>query len=215
MVRTTKDPEERRVEIIDAALTLFRRKGFDQTLVSDIVKELGVAQGTFYYYFKSKEEVLDALIHRELVEDEGFVQDAIDRGVPALEITKLALRRFLRLWSEYNGRLPCLLVFEIGDQRLVERMQRQYMDRVTNYIRKIVEKGVAEGTMKVTWLDETASVLHNLLDGLIDAMRAGADSESLARRAMVIEPMFCGGLGLPDGSFSFRELFCDMGRPQT
>jgi len=50
MPRKTKPPEERKVELIDAAERLFSAKGYDETAVSDIVRDLNIAQGTFWYY---------------------------------------------------------------------------------------------------------------------------------------------------------------------
>ena len=64
MARITKDPVVRRNEIIDAAEKLFYSVGYDETSVSDIVKAIGVAQGTFYNYFTSKDAVLEALVQR-------------------------------------------------------------------------------------------------------------------------------------------------------
>jgi len=61
-IRITKKPEERRKELISIAEQLFIKKGYEQTAVSDIVKKANVAQGTFYYYFKTKEEILDSII---------------------------------------------------------------------------------------------------------------------------------------------------------
>ncbi len=49
MVRISKDPEERKNEIVDAAEELFVTKGYEKTSISDIVKKVGVAQGLFYY----------------------------------------------------------------------------------------------------------------------------------------------------------------------
>ena len=49
IIRITKNPEERRKELIDIAERLFIKKGYEQTAVSDIVKKAKVAQGTFYY----------------------------------------------------------------------------------------------------------------------------------------------------------------------
>jgi len=60
--RVTKVPEERKQELIDTAERLFLEKGYEQTTVADIVREIEVAQGTFYYYFSSKEEILEAII---------------------------------------------------------------------------------------------------------------------------------------------------------
>ena len=64
--RVTKDPEERKQELIDAAERLFMERGYEATAVSDIVQEVGVAQGTFYYYFPSKEEILEAIIEKDM-----------------------------------------------------------------------------------------------------------------------------------------------------
>ncbi|AHG20382.1 transcriptional regulator [Chania multitudinisentens RB-25] len=61
MARTVKKPEIRRAEILHAAGNLFQTQGYETTSVDEIVRSAGIAKGTFYYYFKSKEEVLEAL----------------------------------------------------------------------------------------------------------------------------------------------------------
>jgi AcrR family transcriptional regulator len=66
MSRIVKDPEERRKELIDTAERLFIANGYQQTAISDIVKEVNVSQGTFYYYFDSKEDVLVAVLEKNL-----------------------------------------------------------------------------------------------------------------------------------------------------
>lgn len=63
-MRISKDAEERRNEILDAADTLFGQKGFDGTSTNDILDAVGIARGTLYYHFKSKEDIMDALIGR-------------------------------------------------------------------------------------------------------------------------------------------------------
>ena len=68
MARITKDSMVRMTEILDAAEELFYARGYHETAISDIVKSIGVAQGTFYYYFKSKDEILEALINRRISE---------------------------------------------------------------------------------------------------------------------------------------------------
>jgi AcrR family transcriptional regulator len=62
--RVTKPPEERRAEILDAAISLFREAGFDETTVQEIADASGVGTGTFYLYFPSKEHVLLAVHER-------------------------------------------------------------------------------------------------------------------------------------------------------
>jgi len=57
MTRIVKAPDVRRSELIACAQRLFYSKGYENTSVSDIVNEVGVAKGTFYYYFKSKQAI--------------------------------------------------------------------------------------------------------------------------------------------------------------
>lgn len=68
-MRRAKEPEVRRGEILDAAQKLFTEIGYAKTTVTDILNVHGLSKGVFYYYFKSKEEVMDAIIQR-IVEDE-------------------------------------------------------------------------------------------------------------------------------------------------
>lgn len=63
-MRTVKEPEVRRTEILDIAERLFYAKGYARCTVNEILEEAGIAKGTFYYYFASKEEVLDGVIRR-------------------------------------------------------------------------------------------------------------------------------------------------------
>ena len=62
--REIKPAEERRRDILDAALGLFAARGFNETTVSDIATEAGMATGTVYLYFPSKEDVLEGLHDR-------------------------------------------------------------------------------------------------------------------------------------------------------
>ena len=62
MPRVSKEPEKRKQDLVEAAKRLFMTKGYEQTAVSDIVKEIKVAQGTFYYHFKSKAEILEEVV---------------------------------------------------------------------------------------------------------------------------------------------------------
>lgn len=63
-MRRHKEPEVRKSELLDAAQKLFVEKGYTKTTVTDILNVHGLSKGVFYYYFKSKEEVMDAIIQR-------------------------------------------------------------------------------------------------------------------------------------------------------
>ena len=77
-MRRHKEPEARKSELIDAAQKLFVEKGYAKTTVTDILNVHGLSKGVFYYYFKSKEEVMDAIIQR-------MVDDMVDHAKRVVE----------------------------------------------------------------------------------------------------------------------------------
>ena len=76
----TAKAEETRERIVDAALRLFRDKGFDATTMRDIAGEAGVATGAAYYYFRSKEELVMAFYLRTAEEARTLLPEAIERS---------------------------------------------------------------------------------------------------------------------------------------
>ena len=63
-MRISKEPAERKQEIIDTAMRLFYEKGYEKTSISDIAKAMNVAQGLFYRYFPSKEVLFDTAVEQ-------------------------------------------------------------------------------------------------------------------------------------------------------
>src|SRR5512143_3397393 len=90
--RTVLDKETRGEQIIDAAVEVFADQGYRVASISDIIEKAGVARGTFYLYFQSKEEVFNAALDRfhALYRDMARKETARNYGNP------LALERRLR-----------------------------------------------------------------------------------------------------------------------
>ena len=92
-MRIVKEAEERKEEILDVAEKLFAAKGFDHTSTNDILEGVGIARGTLYYHFRSKEEILDAVIERltnRLVAEAALI--VRNRELPFLErLTKAVM----------------------------------------------------------------------------------------------------------------------------
>ena len=62
MIRIVKKPEERWQEIVSAAQELFLEKEYEKTSLQDVMNKVGIAKGTVYHYFNSKEELLEAVV---------------------------------------------------------------------------------------------------------------------------------------------------------
>ena len=98
-MRIVKEADVRKNEILDAAGILFSEKGYDNTSVTDIMNAVGIAKGTLYHHFKSKEDIMDALIKRQtdaiflgakkIAEDKSIpVKERIIRTILALHVDR-------------------------------------------------------------------------------------------------------------------------------
>ena len=90
-----KTKEERRNEIIETAGKLFEEKGYEQTQVQDIVNEIGVAKGLFYYYFKSKDEVMEELADRYADAIIDAVNKLIDKDITTFDKINSIIQIFI------------------------------------------------------------------------------------------------------------------------
>ena len=85
-MRIIKEAEVRKNEILDVAEELFAVKGFDGTSTNDILEKAGIARGTLYYHFKSKEDILDGVINRMIDQmEEKATEIAANQEIPVLE----------------------------------------------------------------------------------------------------------------------------------
>lgn len=79
MIRTVKKPTERRADIIEAARHLFQTKEYAKTTMQDVMDDLGIAKGTIYHYFPSKEALLEAVVEDIVDSTIELIQDRIKK----------------------------------------------------------------------------------------------------------------------------------------
>ena len=154
LVRISKDPEIRRKEILDAAIELFEEKGYDDTAVSDIVKKVGVAQGTFYYHFRSKEDVLDAFLDEVVEEIRGKVTAISDLDLDAIG---KVLTYFRVLNTVGVGRERMVdFIHEDRNAMLHHKIEKKIYPKVLPPFQKIIEQGISEGVFDTDYPLEAA-----------------------------------------------------------
>lgn len=168
-MRVVKDAEVRRNEILDAAEELFGSKGFDQTSTNDILDRVGIARGTLYYHFRSKEEILDAMIARmadRLIAEAAKV--AGDRSMPLLERlpkTVLALNVDSSLGDEVMQQ-----VHRPQNALLHQKLEDRLLRGVIPLIALLVEDGIGQGIFRTDYPREAAEMImiyaYTAFDGL-------------------------------------------------
>ncbi|MCB1515998.1 MAG: TetR/AcrR family transcriptional regulator [Hyphomicrobiaceae bacterium] len=204
MPRITKAPEERRLEIIETSERLFRQFGFTNVSVDQIIREIGVAKGTFYYYFKSKEEILGAIVDRALDQMVDQVKSvAREPSLSALAKMELLLRGS-QVGDDSNLELAEMMHLP-GNRELHELSNIQTVLRLSPLFAEIVEQGNGEGTFACERPLETVQFLltgaHFLLDG---GLFAFSPEEQKARR-ITAQRIIELGFGAAPGSFDFMN----------
>lgn len=208
-MRITKDPEERRLEIIKAAEMLFAEKGFENTAVSEIVKSIGVAQGTFYYYFKSKEDVFSAIAETAMEKlTEALRLIAEDSSLKVLE----KIGKIIDDGFEFQIRKKDLVAYmhTRNNIELHDKVSRLFINQLVPSVTFIIEQGVKEGIFNLQYPRETVEFLMAGMQWLGDAHDYLTDNELYARKLGVIEQILQRVLGISDEQMDFfRKAFSE------
>lgn len=148
MTRITKPPQERRKEILDAALELFINNGYAKTSVSDIVQKVNVAQGLFYYYFKSKEEVFLAAMEQYTDEFSAKLEAIIrDHTLPLIKRIELIFVTMTQLFAQAEEALMEGIKYSEQldlDFRLSIHVTQALINPVSEVLEKTNEKGITQ-----------------------------------------------------------------------
>ena len=131
-----KTKEERRNEIIETAGKLFEEKGYEQTQVQDIVNEIGVAKGLFYYYFKSKDEVMEELADRYADAIIDAVNKLIDKDISTFDKINRIFQIFIDSAEKKSGIFMGILNVKNGKthERIFFNVGKKMVPLVTELI---------------------------------------------------------------------------------
>lgn len=152
--RVSKAPEERRAELIAAARYLFDKDGVDATRVSDIVHRVGVAQGVFYYYFRSKDQIVEVVAEEVIAELKTDIQQVMGNSEWDF-YKKLAalIELYLNLIDQFTGDNELVLPdFDSGSTVSSTPLQKA-RNVLMEQLVKLVAEGASQGTVKARYAD--------------------------------------------------------------
>lgn len=204
MVRIVKTPEERRAEIVETADRLFRQHGYAKCSVEMIIREIGVAKGTFYYYFKSKPDILEAIVDKTLTQ-------IIEMAKSVAEDPSLSAMHKMRalLGNSHIGDDGSLDVAEMlhlpENRELHELTNIQTVLRLSPILAHIVEQGIGEGVFDVERPLETIQFLFTGAQFLTDSGMFGFSEAELRSRRLAMQTIIERALGAKPGSFDFMN----------
>ena len=157
-MRIVKTAEERKNEILDVAEELFAEKGYDNASTNDIIARIGIARGTLYHHFCSKEEILDAIVDR-------MTREGISR---AGSIAKDKSRSIL---DRLTGVLGALRIKSSAKEEVMEqmhkpqnallhqKMQERLINGIVPLIAGLIVEGNETGIFETKYPEEAAGMI--------------------------------------------------------
>lgn len=198
-MRITKEYDVRKKEILDASAKLFARNGYDKTSVASIIKEVEIAKGTFYHYFKSKEEVLDALIDNQVLKFEEHAKSVVeDTGLTATE------KLFRIIMGDKDKEKDMLIetLHKSNNEKLHLKSITASILALTPYLAQVVEEGVKEGIFNTPYPKEATELLLVSSSFLFDEGIFKWQAEEMGKKVIAFVHMIETTLEAEKGSLS-------------
>jgi len=171
-----RDPDKPH-QIIDAAVRVFARNGYYNSRVSDIAREAGIAAGTIYLYFKTKDEILVTLFREKMAEWVALVRKAIaDERDPVAKIRKIVALHF-KVIQEHPDLAEVVQVELRQGQKFFRGASAHEISAYFDVIQGVLEEGVAAGRIRH---DLPVKIATKMLFGAMDQL---ATSWVLGKRA--------------------------------
>lgn len=186
---------DKRLAILGAATKIFARKGYFNSKVSDIAGEAGIADGTVYLYFKSKDEILHSIFDRAMGE---FISEG-KRELAQIVGPENRLRRIAELHLEKLGSdRDMAIVFQIelrGSTKFMQEFSAAGFAEYLDIIRKTIEDGQISGVFRSDIKSIVgAKILYGALDEMVTNWILSKKSYPLAPMANEVLKIFFGGV---------------------
>ena len=199
MGRKAKDPEIRKKEFVEAAVELFQTKGFERTSVTDISRKVGVSHGAFFYYYKSKEDIMSDVITVLLEGNSKFVRElAENEKMTAREKLRAIMTRSIDSYKTMASD-PLTEYFHspsnIAFHKDYSKRSRELL--VPLFVR-ITEQGIREGYCEVKYPRETIEYLTYVFEGLDDTFSVPQSNDEYYRKITALELLVTRTLGIKD-----------------
>lgn len=157
-MRIVKSAEKRKSEILDVAEQLFAEKGFDNASTNDIINRIGIARGTLYHHFKSKEEILDAIVERMTSDKISQAAEIIEnKNIPVLERLTLS---YMSLNVDSKAGIEVLEQMHKPQNALLhQKMQESVISGVVPLMEKLIIEGNESGIFDTAYPANAAEMI--------------------------------------------------------
>ncbi len=203
MGRIVKKPEERRREIVRASRELFLAKDYENTTIQDVMQKLNIAKGTTYHYFKSKADLLEAVVQDMVDEYLLGVKTALEESQGNALDKMQAVFAAGRVEEEQAEKLHAL--HRSGNSILHTQLLAVTLSKLAPLYACLIEQGCQEGLFQTDTPLEAAEFILAAAQFLIDQGIYPWSKEELIRRKKALPRIIEQLLQAPKGSFDYMN----------
>ncbi|HBP37202.1 MAG TPA: hypothetical protein DD640_00350 [Clostridiales bacterium] len=161
-MRITKDPAVRRQEIVEQARLQFEARGISKTSMNEIAVGVGVAKGLIYYYFPSKEHLVEEVISQFIQELDESLSQIIQRG----DLDFYAkLTAILELYFSAIRSHPTVMVFSPADPGVFSLIRERMSEIALRHAGVLLQQGMQQNLIQIRYPEH---MLRMLIRGLGD-----------------------------------------------
>ena len=157
--------EKRKQELLEIAYRLFITKGYENTSVDEIIAEAGIAKGTYYYYFESKEQTLEEVIGMMIDKEIEAAGSILDVSVPVPQKI-VGIIASIRPAPEEHSIEGALMQPE--NIIMHQKIKNRIVEKVDPLLTKVVEEGISQGIFSCDNIPERVRMMLVLSNEIFD-----------------------------------------------
>jgi AcrR family transcriptional regulator len=160
-----KKGERRKQELLQIAYRMFISRGYENTSVDEIIEEAGIAKGTFYYYFETKEQMLEEVIGMMIEQETENARRILKAGIPVPQKI-IGIISSLRPGQE---ELPIEGALMRPENIVMHgKTRKKIVEKAVPLLSEVVEQGIAEGIFSCDCIPERVRMLLLISSDLFD-----------------------------------------------
>ena len=198
-----QDKPDKRELIYDALEDLMYTVPFKEISVESIAQKAGIGKGSVYYYFESKDEILDHVIERSY-------RRAIREYLNNIKYEQSAIGRIKQLFKSVikkdfdSSRQNLIITLHLHDELVLHnKLKAVAVQELSPILTVLLEQGMEEGSIKMEYPKESAEIIVTVLTVFLDSTTASQEKNSVRKKLKIFANVLETCLKTPKGSFDF------------
>jgi len=177
--------EERKLQIIEAAVSVFAREGFNKARMDDIADKAGLSKGALYWYFKSKDAIILAILDSMFSREISRIRKMADVDLPAREMLKVYIDSVTEDLVAMKPIMPILFEFlaMAFRQKRIRNSIQKYLWDFMEVTEPVIQRGIDKGEFICVDPSEASQTLGAIFEGSV--LLWSYDPENINVKALI------------------------------